>query len=292
MAMTIIAREPDRYGFSPPPDEPIEADTVTLRHPTDLKLIARAARTTVEEIRDLNPELIRWATPPDLPRYTLRVPAGRRDEFLEALDRIPPAERVTWVRHQIRKGETPASIARRHGVELQAVLEMNGLRKRQALKPGGTLLIPFSRAVAQARKDVDRRAAVPTVRPSTAQSYTVKKGDTLGTIARAHAVSPEDLRRWNSLPRDAALRPGQTLKIPRPAQAKADLALRSRPAPDPRTAQAAPAVRRYVVKRGDTLWKIARAHAVSPEDLRRWNSLPRDAALRPGQELQIRARAS
>ena len=293
MAMTIIAREPDRYGFSPPPEEPIEAETVTLRHPTDLKLIAQTARMTVEEIRDLNPELIRWATPPDLPRYTLRVPAGRRDDVLAALDRIPPAERVTWVRHQIRKGETPASIAKRHGVELQAVLEMNGLRKRQALKPGGTLLIPLSRAVAVARTNENRpRATTQPARPATAQSYTVKKGDTLATIARAHAVSPEDLRRGNSLPRHAALRPGQTLKIPQPAQAKAGTASRSRTGPNPRTAQAAPAVRRYVVKRGDTLWKIARAHAVSPEDLRRWNSLPRDAALRPGQELQIRARAS
>ncbi|MBI2002336.1 MAG: LysM peptidoglycan-binding domain-containing protein [candidate division NC10 bacterium] len=285
MAMTIIAREPDRYGFTPPPEEPVEADTVLLRHPTDLKLIAQAARTTVEEIRDLNPELVRWATPPDVPRYTLRIPAGRRDEFLAALDRIPPAERITWVRHQIRKGETPASIARRHRVDLQAILEMNGLRKRQALKPGGTLLIPLARAVAVGRTSPDEP-------PAAAQPYTVKKGDTLGKIARAHAVSPEDLRRWNSLPRHAALRPGRTLKILRPAQAKAKAAPRSRTPEHSRVGQGAPAVRRYVVKRGDTLWKIARAHAVSPEDLRRWNSLPRDAALRPGQELQIRARAS
>jgi LysM repeat protein len=41
------------------------------------------------------------------------------------------------------------------------------------------------------------------------------------------------------------------------------------------------------VKKGDTLWDIARAHAVSPEDLRRVNNLSRDAVIRPGQELQI-----
>jgi len=49
----------------------------------------------------------------------------------------------------------------------------------------------------------------------------------------------------------------------------------------------APSVKRYVVKRGDTLWEIARAHAVSPEELRRVNNLSRDATIRPGQELQI-----
>jgi membrane-bound lytic murein transglycosylase D len=42
-----------------------------------------------------------------------------------------------------------------------------------------------------------------------------------------------------------------------------------------------------VVKKGDTLWDIARAHKVSSDDLRRWNGLPRDAGLRPGQELHL-----
>jgi membrane-bound lytic murein transglycosylase D len=214
MAMTIISREPERYGFSPPAEEPLEADTVTLRHPTELKIIAQAARTTVEEIRDLNPELIRWATPPDLARYTLRIPAGRRDEFLETLERIPPAQRVTWIRHQILKGETPASIARGYGVDQQALLKMNGLRTRQALKPGGTLLVPASPAggvVAEWHEP--RRASQAATVPATAERYTVKKGDTLWNIARAHAVSLEDLRRWNALSRDAGLRPGQALQI-------------------------------------------------------------------------------
>jgi LysM repeat protein len=45
--------------------------------------------------------------------------------------------------------------------------------------------------------------------------------------------------------------------------------------------------KRYVVKRGDTLWDIAQDHAVSLEELRRVNKLSRDATLRPGQELAI-----
>ena len=293
MAMTIISREPERYGFFPPPEEEPGNETVTLRHPTDLRVIAQAARTTVEELRDLNPELTRWATPPGLTQYTLRVPPGRRDELLEVLDRIPPAQRVTWVRHQVRKGETPATIARRYGVDVQAVLEMNELRKRQPLKVGGTLLIPASPSggvVADAaQSQATRRAAPPA---PLAGRYTVKAGDTLADIARAHAVSPEDLRRWNNLPRDARLRPGQILKLARSSQGTAKTALRSRGDSDSRTAQAPADTKRYIVRRGDTLWDIARAHAVSPEDLRRWNNLPRDARLRPGQALEIRATSS
>jgi membrane-bound lytic murein transglycosylase D len=293
MAMTIISREPERYGFSPPPEEPVNTETVLLRHPTDLRVIAQAAGTTVEEVRDLNPELIRWGTPPDLPHYTLRIPAGRRDEFLESLERIPPAQRVPWIRHQVRKGETPASIARRYRVDLVAVLEMNGLSKRQPLTPGRMLLIPPSPTGAVVAHAVEpRQGTQATVRSVVAERYTVKRGDTLSEIARAHAVSSEDLRRWNNLSRDARLRPGQALKIPRPLHAGAATGLQPRTGSDPRTAQPASRVKRYTVKRGDTLSEIARAHAVSSEDLRRWNNLSRDARLRPGQELEIRTSAS
>jgi membrane-bound lytic murein transglycosylase D len=293
MAMTIISREPERYGFSPPPDQPWQADTIVVQHPTDLRVIAQAARTTVDQIRDLNPGLIRWATPPDLNPYTLRIPAGSRDDFLEALARIPPAQRLPWVRHQIRKGETSASIARRYRVELATVLEMNGLRKRQALKPGGVLLLPPTGTVAAGvQADGTPRPSQSAARPATADRYTVKKGDTLGRIARAHAVSADDLRRWNNLSRDARLRPGHVLRISRPAEAKAAAALQAQARSAAGMAHPAPHVKRYVVKRGDTLGRIARAHAVSADDLRRWNNLSRDAELRPGQALQVTAPAS
>jgi len=284
MAMTIIAREPERYGFSPPPEVAPEMDAVSLDQSTDLKIIAEAAASTLEEIRELNPELIRWATPPDMAHYTLRIPAGRRDEFLEALDRIPPEGRITFIRHRIRKGETPVSIARRYGVDLRAVLDMNGLRKRQtSLKPGGTLLIPPLSAqsvVVGAEAPRQVRAVAPA---RTNSRYTVKKGDTLWDIAQDHAVSLEELRRVNNLSQDPSLRPGQSLKIPRSAEAGTPPKIPPQQESDPR----APSIKRYVVKRGDTLWHIARAHAVSLEELRRWNNLSRDATLRPGQELQI-----
>ncbi len=237
MAMTIIAREPERYGFSPPPEASPEVDVVSLDHPTDLKIIAEAATTTLEELQELNPELIRWATPTGMPQYALRIPAGRRDEFLGALEQIPPEERITWIRHTIRKGETLTSIARRYGVDLRSVLDLNGLRKRHAaLKPGGTLLIPPMPARnvgvgAEAPRQVRTVARVSPPgryaakrgerqqsnrRPAPAKRYVVKRGDTLWDIAQDHAVSLEEIRRVNKLSRDASLRPGQKLTIPHP----------------------------------------------------------------------------
>jgi len=293
MAMTIISREPERYGFTLPPEEPLRADTVALRYQTEVAIIARAAGTTVEEISDLNPHLIRWATPPGVPSFPIRIPAGRRDAFLEALERIPPSQRLTWIRHHVRKGETPATIAKRYRTDVQVVLEVNGLRKRQVLKPGMTVLLPGSAVGGGVAYVTEvQHASPPGARSTSVEHYTVRKGDSLAGIARARAVSPQDLRRWNKLSRDADLRPGQTLTIHRAPQARvADDTGVPHEADSP-AAPAAPATKRYIVKQGDTLWNIARVHAVSLEDLRRWNNLSRDAQLRPGQELEIRSPAS
>lgn len=293
MAMTIISREPERYGFTPPPEEAIEVETVSLEHPTELTLIAQAAGTTVEEIRNLNPELIRWATPPSLSNYAVRIPAGRRDVFLEALEQIPPSERVTWIRHKVRKGETPGRIAKQYGMDVQVVLEMNGLRKRQALRSGATVLLPAAAVGSGAAYAIEvQQASRSTTRPTStvyAEQYTVRKGDTLAGIARAHSVTLQNLRRWNKLSWNAGLRPGQILTVRRTPRTRAarDFGI-SRGAASSVT-PAAPGAKRYTVKRGDTLRTIARAHAVLPEDLRRWNKLSRDAGLRPGQELEIRS---
>ncbi|HSB68778.1 MAG TPA: LysM peptidoglycan-binding domain-containing protein [Candidatus Methylomirabilis sp.] len=284
MAMTVISKEPERYGFSPPPEDPPTTDTVVLAHPTPLKIIAHAARTTVERIQTLNPELLRWSTPPDVRNYRLRIPAGLRDEFQEVLAGIPPEQRAPWVEHRVRKGETPALIAKRYGVDLQVILDMNQLRKRQPLKAGGTILVPaMAIEVGAAADDLPPPAKTAARRPATPQ-YTIRKGDTLSAVAKAHGVSVEDLRRWNGLSRDARIRPGQTLKTAGALGARTVAAERPRTSQEPRGTQPVP--KKYVVKRGDTLWEIAREHGVSAEELRRWNGLSGDAQLRPGQELR------
>ncbi len=287
MAMTLISHYPERYGFSVPPEKGLESETVRLLHPTDLKIAAQAAGTSVERIRELNPELTRGTTPPDVSRYSLRIPAGRTETFLEAISRIPPAERVRWATHRVRKGETLRRVARQYRVDPEALAEMNGLGKRQALKVGMLLRIPSSAesgTVALAKATRTAPSAAP-VRHA-GRTYVVRPGDTLSWIAKSSGVSLNDLRRWNRLSRDAALRPGQTLLVVSPAEIQA-AAVRTPAAPVRHSSSRPAAKRRYVVKQGDTLWEIGQAFGVSPEDLRRWNKLSKDAAIRPGQELHL-----
>ena len=258
-----------------------------LRQPAGFRSLAQAARTSVEQLRELNPELIRWSTPPEASQYALRIPAGLRADFLEELARIPPAERVGWVSHRVRKGETAPAIAKRYGVSLQAVLDMNGIKKRHTLKPGGTVLVPAmgSGPFGRAGEAGDDREGN---RPKTATRYTVKQGETLVQVAQLHGVSAEDLRRWNNLSRKASLRPGQTIKIVTPSGPAAPTVRKAASSQVTAKAPRPPLPQRYVVKKGDTLSTIARAQGVTPDDLRRWNGLSRKASLRPGQELRLR----
>ena len=296
MAMTIISKEPERYGFSPPPDAPPVTDVITLDHPADFRTLAHAAGISAEELRQLNPSLIRGTTPPGTSRQSLHVPAGRKDVLLEELAKIPPHQRVAWIAHRVRAGETIASISKRYGVSQQAILDMNGLKKRQGLKPGGLLLVPGSAAggaVAVANPPDERESRQVKRANASTTRHVVKKGETVTQIARAYGISTDDLQRVNGLSRKASLRPGQTLIVPESPTKQAPSSARKNLANAVARPLSVPSGERlYTVKRGDTLTDIAQAHKVSVEDLRRWNDLPKNALIQPGQMLRIREFAS
>lgn len=297
MAMTVIAKDPARYGFVPSPEQLPEAETVVLNESVDLRVLARAAQTTPEVLRDLNPTLVRGATPPG--PFSLRLPAGNGDGFQDRLAQIPRPKSPPSAHHRVRKGETWASIARRHRISASTLLELNGRSTTGPLKVGSTILVP-GRGAALAEAPVPARSegAAAAAPPASPRRYTVRRGDTLDKIAGAYGVRVKDLVAWNRLNARQPLKPGKVLVI-HAGQAEArGAAAGPRQGVAPTAMAAAPAARgtarprqiRYTVKQGDTLRDIAQAHGVRPEDLRRWNGLNGRGhlQLQPGQELQIR----
>jgi membrane-bound lytic murein transglycosylase D len=125
MAMTIIARDPTRYGFSPPREDPHDTEILHVHQPTQIRDIAEAAGTTVKHLRELNPELLGSATPTDRPGYALRIP-----------------RRFTWVSHKVQEGETLATIARRYKVSPQIIREANRLGQQGDPHVGRVILVP------------------------------------------------------------------------------------------------------------------------------------------------------
>ena len=90
LALTLIAKDPARYGIEFEPEEPLRTDTVKPGQPIDLRLVADTIDMDLETLRGLNPQLLRLVTPA-IPRFLLRLPEGTAERFPR---RWPPFRRT------------------------------------------------------------------------------------------------------------------------------------------------------------------------------------------------------
>ena len=208
MAATIIAKNPEAYGFNITNVDPYKYDAVVIEESTDLRLIARCAGCTYQEIKELNPEIKRWVTPPHISPYMLRLPLGKKDVFLANYAAIPAEQKIKWERHEVKKGETLSLIAKQFNTNPQAISDINGLRKSRVV-PGKHLLIPV---------DINGKnhdAAYLTMGEASKQQhilYRVRRGETLVKIAKRHNVTVADIREWNKSI-GKSIRAGQKIKL-------------------------------------------------------------------------------
>jgi peptidoglycan lytic transglycosylase D len=207
MAATIIAKNPEDYGFTVSDREPFKYDEVIIDESTDLRLIARCAECTYEEIKDLNPELKRWVTPPHYDSYVLRIPPGKKAVFLTNFAAVPPEQKITWERHEVKKGDTLASLAKKYNTTADAIRDVNELRKNR-LSPGKHILIPV---------DMNGAEDVSYLTPAGGGKqqeilYRVRRGETLVRIAKKHNISVADIREWNK-GIGKSVRAGQKIKL-------------------------------------------------------------------------------
>ena len=115
----------------------------------------------------------------------------------------------------VAKGDTLGKIARGHGVTLGALRKANPDAKPTNLKVGQKLKIPAGGSAAADGSSVSSAGPVSggVTEGSGASSYTVKPGDTLTKIAKAHGTTAKKIRAHNKLTTDK-IRVGQKLKIP------------------------------------------------------------------------------
>jgi membrane-bound lytic murein transglycosylase D len=143
IAATMIANKPEEYGFEDLSyHEPFEYDEVVLYVPVDLDIIAGCAKTDVDEIRELNPELRRWSTPPNVAEYTLRIPAGKADAFIENLAKLPDENLFTYDTYTVKKNDTLKKIAAKTKIPVNVLLELNALPGIVKLSAGDEIKLP------------------------------------------------------------------------------------------------------------------------------------------------------
>jgi membrane-bound lytic murein transglycosylase D len=220
-AAIVVAKAPERYGFSATPEPAPEHETVPIEGAVPLRTIADCAGAALDDIRDLNPELRRFATPAGR-TYGLRVPAGTGERLGSCLQSLPPERRVHFRTHVVRRGQTLAGIARANGIRAVDLADANGLSLERRLRAGTELVVPVPAArPAAARSSPARRASAPGARARRTSSspdgatrilYTIKPGDTLTAIASQFDTTVSDLRAWNGL-RGSLIAAGGTLTI-------------------------------------------------------------------------------
>ena len=199
IAAIIMAKNPQQYGLEGlVPDAPVVSDTVTVDYPVDLRLVADVTESSLQEIVDLNPSLLRMTSPSDMD-FDLHLPAGMRDVYLKRIEKIPVDKRSSWRFHVVRAGESLDGIA----AAFMAVPRR--LRRRTAWMQTH----PSKRAMNWLFRVATTVAAARTLH------YVTRARDTLVTVADRFNVSVEDLRRWNHLS-SSTVRPGRTLAVSEP----------------------------------------------------------------------------
>ncbi|MDD4050817.1 MAG: LysM peptidoglycan-binding domain-containing protein [candidate division Zixibacteria bacterium] len=278
MAATIIAKNPELYGFHIEYDDPVAFEVVTIGKSVNLKTVAKLTGTTVDVIKDLNPELLRDVTPPKVREYQLRIPVGAKDQFWAGYNGVKPAYESNWVQHLIKKGETVSSIANRYGVSQYALLEANNLSIRSKIYPGKSLIVPMPVDGGTTAEVEPERGRHSTAGGNT---YVVRSGDNLSKIAGSFHTTAETLRKMNYLGNSSRIYVGQVLKLP--VDKKQTVAKSNKNA----APVASKNTQSYVVKEGDTVWDIARRFGVSTATLRSLNGLSNSARIQVGQTLKI-----
>lgn len=206
-ALKNLIANPAAHGITlaPIPNEPYFA-TVTKTRDIDVKLAAELAEMPVEEFIHLNPGFSR---PVIISAMASRIvlPADKVEIFHDNLEKLEDSELVSWKTYQPRRGDTLASIARKHGLTQSQLREVNGISPRTRRLPK-LLVVPIEGgADAFARLPIMYAPPIP----SGGRTHVVRRGETEWGIARRYGVSVKDLRRWNRIGRH--LMAGQRLTI-------------------------------------------------------------------------------
>lgn len=267
LAALHIIENMEKYGLSDiEPYPQLEFETVNVQRQINLKDIAPALGTTLNALKELNPELRYSVLPPR--NYTLRVPAGKTDLLLASIDQLPLSTppRPAYVYHRVRPGDTLSTIARRYHTSVRKIMWANNLKRSSYIVAGKRLKIP------------QRGMVVTHATPRTAtreewnRKHVVKSGDSLWIIAKRYGTTTQKIQEMNHLS-TTRLRINQVLTVP----SKTPVAEKSTQGGNGT----------YYVQRGDSPYLIARRHNIPLNRFLKINNLTPRSTIYPGQSVRI-----
>src|SRR5437867_7410360 len=146
MAVLAISKDPEKYGFNDVELEgPMAFDEIALKGPVDLRALARLADCSSDELRELNPAVLRHAANGPNGVTTLRVPRGKGEVLMQKLEsgaKLPAVDLT--LKHRVRRHETLRGIADQYHVSARQLALANEIGKRHPLRRGMLLTVPAS----------------------------------------------------------------------------------------------------------------------------------------------------
>ncbi|MFT5008505.1 MAG: membrane-bound lytic murein transglycosylase D [Granulosicoccus sp.] len=290
IALAKLFKDPAAYGVVLPEvsTEPY-FKIVQTGGQIDLAQAAALADMELSDLYMLNPGYNRWATDPDGP-HQLLVYTDREQLFTDNIAQLPSNQRLTWDRYSIVNGDSLLTIARKFNVTVSVIKDVNGL-KSNFIRAGDKLMIP----VASENANVYALSANNRLKVKqdalggsnlTRIDHRITYGDTFWDLSMKYNVSVKSLAKWNNMaPRDL-LMPGQLLvvwvKPSKVASTSASTSTSTSSSADQRKI-----VRKvgYVVRNGDSLYRIAGKFNLRISDIQKWNVVSK--YLQPGDRLTL-----
>lgn len=322
LAVAIVGHNVEAFGFAdvkPEAPEPWEEVTVPVSMPVGT--VAKAASTTAEKIKKLNPQLRRNRTPPDAKNYVVRVPRGAKPDFARRLADLQ-SEWDGYDAYVVSYGERFEDIAATFGISKRKLRELNEIADDTESGGGAVLVVPRLSAEQRAKNRAAARTALhesgvdqqpgeslivalPDANAKVAGRkrgfYRVIIGDTLAGIAKAFGATAAELASWNGLELSANVHPRMVLAVWMPkgfdAEAKkvtlldeSKLTVVTRGSPEHLDLIEQRVGRervRYVASKQESFEAIAKKFGLKAADLARVNHLSPKTVLRPGEEIVV-----
>ena len=257
-----------QVAASPAVDEPAQPQKprhYRVRRGDTLGGIAKRFDTTVDRLVALNNMDQAHFIKPD---QVLRVPGGRTAAS-PAVDE--PAQPQPPRHYRVRRGDTLGGIAKRFGTTVDRLVALNNMDQAHFIKPDQVLRVPGGRAAASPAVDEP-------VQPQKPRHYRVRRGDTLGRIAKRFDTTVDRLVALNNMDQAHFIKPNQVLRVPGGRMAAS-------PAVDEPVQPQRP--QRYRVRPGDSLSVIAARFNTTIATLAMVNGLSRPYLIKPGQVLDV-----
>lgn len=300
IAVKNIIMNPVAYGLTlnSIPNSPYFA-TIKLQQHMDVAVAARLAEVPLEEFVALNPAYNKPLVA-GIGKPTLLLPVDKVNSFSLNLEKN---ERPlsSWQTYTPQRGEKLAAIAKRFNISLLRLKEINAIKGRKKQVVAQTLLVPVTKsgnAPTLLAHIPAPEATGDAVAPGRSATHIVARGDTMLNISKRYGMTPAELKSRNGLKSNNLAR-GQKLTVLASSKQNTDKTQVARnksetakPIKVAKNSASQGKRTRYVVKRGDTVFSIARRFDVAVNDLQRWNNIPASNNLRPGNTLMVYDRES